>query len=520
MIKIISSSDITDNWYNSNAACDKNIDEIVSNVLNDVKEHGDEAIIRLTKKFDSIDWNDNFLKQNINATNANISKDSADSKTLINNDVKNTDSLQDQKYIAPFAIDESEMYNAYMAIKKSDPDLITALEYAKENIKTFALKQKECFKDFELQVTPGVFAGQKTIPIERAGVYIPAGRYPLVSSVLMNVIPAIVSQVKEIVLCTPPLKQDESATQQKDYCKANRNILAAAYICGVKKAYAIGGAQAIGAMAFGTKSVPKCDVITGPGNAFVAAAKKMVYGTCAIDMVAGPTEVLIIADPCDCYKNDQEQLNPPNTKNTTQKTTAPDKKSYEPFNRLVKLVTRDMLSQAEHDTKATAILLTTNKHFAMAIQNELELQLSLLSTQKVARVAINENSSIVLCNDLIEAVQIANKKAPEHLELSICDKDLQNKIANMVHNYGSLFIAPCAEVFGDYVAGINHTLPTMSCARYTGGLSVRTFLKTVTTLRCNNDANLTTLATNSSKLAASEGLIAHKLAAEARLNQD
>ena len=266
---------------------------------------------------------------------------------------------------------------------------------------------------------------------------------------------------------------------------ADENIMAAAYICGATKVFALGGAQAIAAMAFGTETVPKVDVIVGPGNKFVAEAKRLVYGTVGIDMVAGPTEVFIIAD---------ESANPA-------------------------WVAADLLAQAEHDVVAQPIFATTSKKLADEVAAEIEKQLATLSTFETASKSIENCGLIILCDSLDEAAEAANRKAPEHLELAMDSGAERDRIAALCHNYGSLFLGHgSAEVFGDYAAGLNHTLPTSSSARFTGGLSVRVFLKTVTTLRTvSGSSGVLKSAQTAAVLGDAEGLAAHARAARIRL---
>lgn len=397
-----------------------------------------------------------------------------------------------------FEIPMSELQAAADKMQKENPDLYKSLCYSHDLALKFALKQKESFDNFEVELEPGLFTGQKNIPVDKAGVYVPAGRFPLVSTVVMTVTPAVAAGVKEIILCTPPRvhpSDKESAEKAglgipkkpfaggKPY--ADENIMAAAYICGVTKAYAVGGSQAIAAMTFGTESIPKVDVIVGPGNKFVAEAKKLVYGTVGIDMIAGPTEVFIIADS-----------------------------SADP-----EWVAADLLAQAEHDVVAQPVMATNDENLARRVAEEIDRQLELLPTKAVASQSIQNFGKIIITESLEEAAEIANKKAPEHLELAMEEGPERDRIENMVHNYGSLFIGHgAAEVFGDYAAGLNHTLPTSGSARFTGGLSVRVFLKTVTTLRVKPGSE----GVNASAIAAghlgdAEGLAAHAHAARLRL---
>ena len=412
--------------------------DVVRDVLNDVRANGDAAVQKYSRQFD----------------------------------VASPSALE---------IPQAELKAAAEKMQKENPDLYHALCYSRDLAVRFAKKQRESFDDFEVELEPGLFTGQKNIAVDRAGVYVPAGRFPLVSTMVMTVAPAVAAGVKEIILCTPPRKHPSG----EDKAYADENIMAAAYICGVTKAFACGGSQAIGAMAFGTESIPAVDVIVGPGNKFVAEAKKLVYGTVGIDMVAGPTEVFIIAD---------ESANP-------------------------EWVAADLLAQAEHDIVAQPVLALTDEKLAKRVSEEIEKQLETLETANIARQSIDNYGRIIVCSSLEEAAELANKKAPEHLELAMEAGAVRDKIESLVHNYGSLFIGHgAAEVFGDYAAGLNHTLPTSGSARFTGGLSVRVFLKTVTTLR--TDATKEG-PVNSAKAAGilgdAEGLAGHARAARYRL---
>ena len=386
-----------------------------------------------------------------------------------------------------FEIPLDELKNAAQKMEKENPELYNSLCLSHELALKFALKQKESFNDFETELTPGIFTGQKNIPVEKAGVYVPAGRFPLVSTVVMTVTPAVAAGVKEIILCTPPRVHPKNKDAKKILPYADENIMAAAYICGVTKAFACGGAQAIGAMAFGTESVPKVDVIVGPGNKFVAEAKKLVYGTVGIDMVAGPTEVFIIAD---------SSANP-------------------------QWVAADLLAQAEHDVVAQPVLATPDKTLANLVALEIEKQLENLSTKETAAASIKNCGKIIITESLEQAAEIANRKAPEHLELAMEAGSERDRIQSLVHNYGSLFIGHgSAEVFGDYAAGLNHTLPTSGSARFTGGLSVRVFLKTVTTLRTQEGKSGTIASAKAAAcLGDAEGLAGHAYAARLRLGE-
>ncbi|WP_407427927.1 histidinol dehydrogenase [Treponema sp.] len=431
--------------------------DIVKDVLSDVKKRGDAALAEYGAKFD----------------------------------VSAPSSLE---------IPQSELKAAAEKLQKENLDLYKAICYSHELALKFAKKQRESFDDFEIELEEGMFTGQKNIPVDRAGVYVPAGRFPLVSTVVMTITPAVAAGVKEVILCTPPRvhPSDKAAAEKagtgvpgkpfiggKPY--ADENIMAAAYICGVTKAFACGGSQAIGALAFGTESIPCTDVIVGPGNKFVAEAKKLVYGTVGIDMVAGPTEVFIIAD-----------------------------KSANPA-----WVAADLLAQAEHDIVAQPVMATDSEELAKSVAEEIEKQLEVLPTKATASESIKNCGRIIVCENLEQAAEVANKKAPEHLELAMEEGKERDKIANLVHNYGSLFVGHgSAEVFGDYAAGLNHTLPTSGSARFTGGLSVRVFLKTVTTLRTVPGAKgAVASATASGILGDAEGLAGHAKAARIRLEK-
>lgn len=429
--------------------------DTVRNVLNDVRTNGDSSLHHYTAQFDVSDP-------------------------------------------ANFEIPMETLKAAAEKMQKENPTLYESLKYSKDLALKFATKQKESFDDFEVELEEGLFTGQKNIAVDRAGVYVPAGRFPLVSTVVMTVVPAVAAGVKEIILCTPPrVHPDDKASADKmglgvptkpfvgGKPYADENIMAAAYICGVTKAFACGGSQAIGALAFGTQTIPQVDVIVGPGNKFVAEAKKLVYGTVGIDMVAGPTEVFIIAD---------SSANP-------------------------EWVAADLLAQAEHDIVAQPVMATNAPDLAKKVSDEIEKQLLTLPTAAVARQSIDNYGRIILVDNLEQAAEFANKKAPEHLELAMDAGDSRNKIQTLVHNYGSLFIGHgAAEVFGDYAAGLNHTLPTSGSARFTGGLSVRVFLKTVTTLRVDeNGSGVKKSATSAGFLGDAEGLAAHAKAARLRL---
>jgi histidinol dehydrogenase len=389
----------------------------VRKIIFDVKKNGDKAVKSYNKKFDKI---------------------------IIDN----------------FEVSKEEIADAYT---KVDSDVIGALKKAAANIKSFAEKQMSDIKDLKLK-NDTIELGHRIVPIQSVGCYVPGGQYPLPSTALMSVIPARVAGVKNVFVFSP---------------KIQPVTIVAADIAGADKIYKIGGVQAIAAMAFGTKQIPKVDKIVGPGNKYVAAAKKEVFGTVGIDMIAGPSEVLVIAD---------DSANPA-------------------------FIAADLLAQAEHDIDARANLITLSKSLADKVQSQIKIQLSKLSTKDIAVKSIKKGN-IILVDSLDEAIGLSNLIAPEHLELQIKNPE---KIISQLVNYGSLFIGEySAEVFGDYCSGPNHTLPTGGAARYTGGLSVKEFVKTLTYQKAlkRND-NLINI---SSTLAKAEGLDAHRNAAEIRKN--
>ncbi|MDR1636265.1 MAG: histidinol dehydrogenase [Treponema sp.] len=365
---------------------------------------------------------------------------------------------------------------AWDSLKAGEGELAWALELAAEHIRRFALEQKMQFGDFEYPMGQGLVTGQRVIPVERAAVYAPGGRFPLVSTVLMGLIPALSAGVEEAILASPPGPDG----------LPDRRILAAAAltgrICGkVPRIFALGGAQAIAALALGTETVPRVDIIAGPGNKYVAAAKRLLYGQVGIDFVAGPTDVLIIAEPADPARS-------------------------------AELVAADMLAQAEHDPDARARALVPRigeggPGFAEEIRKALERRLRDLPTRETARASLEAGGLIVIYRDQAEAARIANAIAPEHLELQTRNPE---SWLPLLKNYGSLFIGPlAAEALGDYSAGINHTLPTSGSARFTGGLSVRHFLKTLTTLRCGPGEAFDAARRAAVLIAGAEGLTAH-----------
>ena len=359
------------------------VEEPVREIIAQVRAKGDEALKRYTKEFDGVD-----------ITSVEVGQG---------------------------AIDEG--------FRMADPMLVDILYRASERVAAF--HQHQVRNSFLVNEEDGILMGQKIIPLERVGLYVPGGTAAYPSSVIMNCIPAKLAGVKEIVMVTPPGKDG----------KIPPNILAAARICGVNRVFRVGGAQAIAALAYGTVSVPRVDKIVGPGNQFVAEAKKQVFGKVGIDMVAGPSEILVIADgKCD-----------------------------------PRIVAADLLSQAEHDKNASAVLVTDSEALAVAVQAAIEEQLPKLRREEIARASIDTNGKIIVADNLDTAVEIANEIAPEHLEVCV---DQPFDYLDKIKNAGSIFLGRnCPEALGDYFAGPNHTLPTSGTARFSSPLSVDDFVK-------------------------------------------
>lgn len=373
MIKIYNYGEVPNSEIFARDNISANVEDIVSDIIADVRKNGDEALFAYSKKFDKAEL-----------SSLEVTKDE---------------------------IDE--------ALGLVDPEFISVMEEAAQNIRAF--HEKQVRNSFVINDRDGVVIGQKVMPIEKVGLYVPGGTAAYPSTVLMDSIPAKIAGCPEIVMVTPP-KQDG---------KVNPVILAAASIAGVDRIFKVGGAQAVAALAYGTESVPKVDKIVGPGNAFVAEAKKQVFGIVSIDMIAGPSEILVVADAT---------CNP-------------------------KFVAADLLSQAEHDKMASAVLVTDDRAFAQAVSDELEIQIPLLPRAEIARASIDNNGKIIVAeNDLSLAIDIANEIAPEHLELCV---DNPFDYLDKVKHAGSIFMGKnCPEALGDYFAGPNHTLPTSGTARF------------------------------------------------------
>ena len=397
------------------------VEEIVSAVIDNVAKNGDTALREYTKKFDKADL----------------------------------DSLE---------VSEREIADAFA---QTDEKFIRIIKKAKENIYNFHKHQVK--NSFVISEKDGVVLGQKVIPIEKVGVYVPGGTAPLPSTVLMTVIPAVIAGVSEIVMATPP-RADGTV---------NPVILAAAKIAGVNKIFKVGGSQAIAALAYGTESIPKVDKIVGPGNAFVAEAKKQVFGMVDIDMIAGPSDILVVAD---------STCNP-------------------------EYVAADMLSQAEHDKLATAVLVTDSAELAKNVSEEIEKQLSVLPREEIARASIDNNGKIIIAKDILNAMEIANMIAPEHLEICV---DNPFDYLDKVKNAGSVFLGKnCPEALGDYFAGPNHTLPTNGTARFSSPLSVDDYVKKTAFTYYTYDA-LAKVSEDIAYIAEKEGLSGHARSAVVR----
>ena len=391
-----------------------NVEQAVADILADVRKRGDEAVLDYTRRFDGVS-------------------------------------------LETMAVSRQEMEEAMASV---EPEFLQVLNQAAQNIRAFHSRQVR--NSFVLADQPGVVLGQKVTPIEKVGIYVPGGTAAYPSTVLMDTIPAKIAGCPQIVVVTPPGRDG----------RVPAPILAAAQIAGVDGVYKVGGAQAVAALAYGTQSIPKVDKIVGPGNAYVAEAKKQVFGRVSIDMIAGPSEILIVAD---------EKSSPVH-------------------------VAADMLSQAEHDRLASAVLVTPSERLAQQVAQELERQIPLLPRQEIARASIDNCGKIIVSQSLKQGIDIANELAPEHLELMVDDPFAY---LDAVKHAGSVFLGrSCPEALGDYFAGPNHTLPTAGTARFSSPLSVDDFVKktqfTYYTAQALNQA-----ADSIARFANQEGLQAH-----------
>ena len=383
MIKIMKYGQVPNTEIFARVTPAANVEAVVSDIIANVRQNGDKAVLEYNLKFDK-----------------------AELETLL--------------------VSQEEIDEAFAAV---EPKFLSILEQAAENIRGFHSKQVR--NSFVIADKPGIVLGQKVTPIEKVGVYVPGGTAAYPSTVLMDTIPAKIAGCPEIVMVTPPGRNG----------KINPVILAAAKIAGVDKIFKVGGAQAVAALAYGTESIPKVDKIVGPGNAFVAEAKKQVFGLVSIDMIAGPSEILVVADG----KSDPAH------------------------------VAADLLSQAEHDRLASAVLVTESEALAQAVSDELEKQIPQLPRAEIARASIDNNGKIIVAENLMAGIDIANEIAPEHLELMV---EEPFSYLDAVKNAGSIFMGrSCPEALGDYLAGPNHTLPTSGTARFSSPLSVDDFVK-------------------------------------------
>ena len=367
-----------------------------------------------------------------------------------------------------FRISEEQ---AAKAAEELPAEVVEELDFAIEQVTAFASAQRDSMVEFEKEIRPGMLMGQRIIPLGSCGCYVPAGRYPCLTSAVMSVIPAKVAGVQRIVACSPPGKTGS----------INPGILYTMHKMAVDEIYCIGGAQAIGAMAYGTDTIGPVDLIVGPGNQFVMEAKRQVFGTVGIDFLAGPSECLIIADE------------------TAR----------------VDYIAADLLAQCEHDPQARGALVTTSEPLARKTLEEIERQLKDRTTEEVARASWEDKGVVVVVDNLNDAARYANEYAPEHLEIHTARP---REVVSLLKNYGSLFIGEdTAEVYADKIAGPNHILPTGAAARYTGGLWVGMFLKVVTHMEVDGPASLK-LAKYAETQGAYEGMDAHRFAAAIRLS--
>ncbi|MBQ5834234.1 MAG: histidinol dehydrogenase [Clostridia bacterium] len=425
MIRILKYGEVANQDIFARAVPTVNVEQTVAGIIADVRREGDAALYRYTEKFDGA-------------------------------------------ALSSLAVSEEEIDEAMTLV---EPRFLEILGQAAENIRAF--HERQVRNSFILNQQNGVVIGQKIIPVDRAGLYVPGGTAAYPSTVLMDAIPAKIAGCPEVVMVTPPSKEG----------KVNPVILAAARIAGIDRIFKIGGAQAIAALAYGTESVPKVDKIVGPGNAFVAEAKKQVFGVVSIDMIAGPSEILILADG---------KTNP-------------------------RHAAADLLSQAEHDRMASAVLVTDSEELAKAVQAELEIQIPLLERSEIARASIDTNGKIIVCPTLALAIDIANEIAPEHLELCV---DNPFDYLDAIRHAGSIFMGRnCPEALGDYFAGPNHTLPTSGTARFSSPLSVDDFVKKTQYTYYTKEA-LSRVAEDVAYFARKEGLTAHAKSAVVRLEQE
>jgi len=424
MIKILKYGEVENKDIFSRVVPEVNVEDIVADIIKNVRENGDRALFEYCEKFDGAK-------------------------------------------LSSLLVSKEEVDEAFSSV---EPEFISVLEKAATNIRKF--HEKQVRNSFIINDENGILMGQKVIPVDRAGLYVPGGTAAYPSTVLMDSIPAKIAGVPEVVMVTPPSKDG----------KVNPVILAAAKIAGVDKIFKLGGAQAVAALAYGTESVPKVDKIVGPGNAFVAEAKKQVFGQVSIDMIAGPSEILIVAD---------DKSNP-------------------------KHIAADLLSQAEHDKLASAVLVTDSMELAEAVKDEIEVQIPLLERSEIARASIDNNGKIIVADTLKVAIEISNEIAPEHLELCV---DNPFDYLDAIRHAGSIFMGRnCPEALGDYMAGPNHTLPTSGTAKFSSPLSVDDFVKKTQYTYFTKGA-LSSICRDVELFAKKEGLTAHAKSAVSRMEE-
>ena len=425
MIKIMKYGEVSPAEIFARVEPTVNVTDIVADIIANVRENGDKALIEYCEKFD-------------------------------------------KAKLTSLQVTKAEVEEAVASV---DPAFLEILQKAAANIRKFHSRQVR--NSFIINDEDGIVMGQKIIPVDRAGLYVPGGTAAYPSTVLMDSIPAKIAGVRELVMVTPPNAEG----------KVNPVILAAAWVAGVDKIFKMGGAQAVAALAYGTESIPRVDKIVGPGNAFVAEAKRQVFGQVSIDMIAGPSEILIVADG----KSNPRHL------------------------------AADLLSQAEHDKLASAVLVTDSQDLAEAVQAELEVQIPLLERSEIARASIDNNGKIIVAGNLKEVIAISNEIAPEHLELCV---DNPFDYLDSIRHAGSVFMGRnCPEALGDYLAGPNHTLPTSGMARFSSPLSVDDFIKKTQYTYYTRDA-LARVAADVAAFATAEGLTAHAKSAIIRTEEE
>ena len=425
MIKILKYNEVSPDEIFARCDAVSNVTDIVTDIIANVKTNGDKALFEYCEKFD-------------------------------------------KAKLSSLEVTDSEIDEAFSLV---EPRFIKIIEEAAENIREFHKRQVR--NSFIINENDGIVTGQKVTPIEKVGLYVPGGTAAYPSTVLMDSIPAKIAGCKEICITTPPSQNG----------KVNPVILAAAKIAGVDRIFKVGGAQAVAALAYGTETVPKVDKIVGPGNAFVAEAKRQVFGMVSIDMIAGPSEILVIADA----------------------------KSNPAF------VAADLLSQAEHDKMASAVLVTDSYDLAEKVQAEIERQLKLLPREEIARASIDNNGKIIVAQNIDDVIDVSNEIAPEHLELCV---DNPFDYLDKIKNAGSIFMGRyCPEALGDYFAGPNHTLPTSGTARFSSPLSVDDFVKKSQYTYYTREA-LERVAEDVAFFAEKEGLSAHARSATIRFESE